>query len=279
MADTIWGEYGRALTVDFELWETDGTDFQLGAVHASGDTTIMRDEAAVVNTTNGFVDEGTGYSILVSAAEMAAARIKLYVIDQGTKAWLDKTIRVLTHSHPLAHDPRGVIAAGTAQAGDATTLTLAAGESAVDDFFVGGVLEIISGTGGGQTPRVITDYVGMSKVATVAPNWAVTPDATSVYRVYSVPPSAGLVPDVLQALADYDAADNSAVAQVSTDISTLIGTPAGVDVSADIAAVQADTDNLQTRLPTALSSGGHMTVDIQTIKENALTGTPPFNTV
>lgn len=279
MADTILAEYGRALTIDFELWETDGTDLQTGAVHAAGDTVILRDEAAEANTTNGFVDEGTGYSIVLTASEMEAARIKVYVVDQGSKVWLDKAIRVLTHSHPLAHDPRGVLTSDTAQAGAIGSITLAAGESATNDVFVGGVVEITGGTGAGQTPRVISAYDGTTKIATISPDWVTAPDSTSGYRIFSVPPSTSVQADVTQALVDYDAPDLSAVQQVTTDITAILGTPAGVDLSADVAAIQADTDDIQTRLPASLSTAGNMPVDIQEIKENALTSTPPFDTV
>ena len=72
---------------------------------------------------------------------------------------------------------------GTAQAGAASTITLAAGASAVDGFYVGFVIEITSGTGAGQTPRPITGYVGSTKVATIAFPWDVNPDATSVYAI------------------------------------------------------------------------------------------------
>jgi hypothetical protein len=71
---------------------------------------------------------------------------------------------------------------GTAQAGAATTVTLAAGASATDDLFNGQVVKIYGGTGAGQS-RVITDYVGSTKVATVDRAWATNPDATSTYAV------------------------------------------------------------------------------------------------
>ncbi len=70
---------------------------------------------------------------------------------------------------------------GTAQAGAATTITLAAGASAVDDFYNGSVVFIDSGTGLRQA-RTITDYNGTTKVATVA-TWTTNPDNTSVYSI------------------------------------------------------------------------------------------------
>ena len=71
---------------------------------------------------------------------------------------------------------------GTAQAGStSTTIKLASGASATDDIYNTMTVYVSSGTGSGQI-RTITDYVGSTKVATVAA-WTTTPDATSVYEV------------------------------------------------------------------------------------------------
>ena len=71
---------------------------------------------------------------------------------------------------------------GTAQAGSTTTtIKLAATASATDDIYNSMTVYISSGTGSGQI-KVITDYVGSTKIATVA-TWTTTPDATSVYEV------------------------------------------------------------------------------------------------
>jgi len=71
---------------------------------------------------------------------------------------------------------------GTAQAGASTTITLAAGASATDDFYNGLFIELTGGTGSGQV-RQITDYVGSTKVATVNAAWSTTPDNTSTYSI------------------------------------------------------------------------------------------------
>lgn len=102
------------------------------------------------------------------------------------------------------------IESGTAQAGAATTITLAAGESATDDFYNDQFIYILSGTGVGQG-RIISDYNGTTKVATVS-TWAVNPDATSVYQITpfgSVPgasaPTAAQVADAVwdEAMGDH----------------------------------------------------------------------------
>ena len=70
---------------------------------------------------------------------------------------------------------------GTAQAGAATTITLASTASATNDIYNGMTVYISSGTGDGQI-KVITDYVGSTYTATVS-TWTTNPDTTSVYEI------------------------------------------------------------------------------------------------
>lgn len=79
--------------------------------------------------------------------------------------------------------------AGTAQSGStSTTIKLRAGASFSDDAYNNLTIQIISGTGAGQT-RTITDYVGSTKVATVSSAWTTTPNNTSVYKIGTGLPS------------------------------------------------------------------------------------------
>jgi hypothetical protein len=74
---------------------------------------------------------------------------------------------------------------GTPTAGSANSLTLAAGASAVNNFYNGMVLTITAGLGNG-TSFVVTAYNGTTKVATLrqfAGSTAVTLDATSAYSI------------------------------------------------------------------------------------------------
>lgn len=71
---------------------------------------------------------------------------------------------------------------GTAQAGAAETVTLPAAASAVDDYYVGMVVRLTSGTGANQARQIIR-YSGTTKVATVNRVWTTNPDATSGVRV------------------------------------------------------------------------------------------------
>lgn len=69
---------------------------------------------------------------------------------------------------------------GVAQAGAAGTITLAAGAPSFD--LTGLLVLLISGTGSGQVRRVSAYNTG-TKVANVSPNWSVTPDNTTNYRL------------------------------------------------------------------------------------------------
>lgn len=181
------------------------------------------------------------------------------------------------------------VRSGTAQGGGTNTVTLDASASATDDLYNGCLAWIVGGTGAGQA-GVITDYVGLTKVATVDNNWRTAPDNTSVFVL--LPGSLGLTSATLAssvwgaARASYTTSGtfgegvnlSSAAVQAVWDALTSalttvgsigkrivdyltgdayarLGAPVGASISADIAGVQSDTDNLQTRIPAALVSG------------------------
>jgi hypothetical protein len=73
-------------------------------------------------------------------------------------------------------------ATGTATAGTASSLTDTSKRKEADDYWKGGTIEIMAGTGSGQT-RDITGFTQSTAVLTVDPAFDTTPDTTSVYRV------------------------------------------------------------------------------------------------
>lgn len=73
---------------------------------------------------------------------------------------------------------------GTAQAGASTTITLKSASNSTDDYYNGLYITITGGTGSGQI-RIIEDYVGSTKVATVDRVWTTTPNSTSTYSITS----------------------------------------------------------------------------------------------
>lgn len=64
-----------------------------------------------------------------------------------------------------------------------STVTLGSSASASDDVYNGLVIEILYGTGLCQS-RIISDYVGSTKVATLSENWAIIPENTSIYVIH-----------------------------------------------------------------------------------------------
>lgn len=102
-------------------------------------------------------------------------------------AWADqsgngRSLLQATGANQPIHLPVGTITSGTAAAGSgATTLNLAASALAVNDVYNDMTVAITGGTGSGQS-RTITDYIGATKIATVAA-WSVTPDNTSTYTI------------------------------------------------------------------------------------------------
>jgi len=299
MTQVILRKYGVEATIDFALYKADGTALKMDAVSASGDITLNRDEAgAETLDADAFTDRGSGYSLVLSAAEMTAARIIVYIVDQTSpQAWLDKILIVETYGNasaqhafdldtatqdvnltqiggvaqsatdlkdfadtgynPATHKVAGVVLADTttdvtndvgitqagadkawgtaartltdltgfslsaagidsiwdepmaghvtadtpayvlrslqsiisvialAQAGAAGSITLAAASSAVNDYYKGQTICIVTGTGAGQA-RACYAYDGGTKVASIRPNWATAPDHTSYYAILNV---------------------------------------------------------------------------------------------
>ena len=125
---------------------------------------------------------GTGRLFVLSDAEI--------VLDVGSvSAVWDRELTGATHNIPTSAGRRlrqvgGIVMTdGTAQAGGVNTITLAAGESAIDRIYWQSYVAIVDGTGAGQGHHIIT-YNGTTKVAVIDDNWTVQPDDTSEYVIY-----------------------------------------------------------------------------------------------
>ena len=176
MSQVIMAEYGRAKTVNFDLYEVDGVDFRVDAVDAGADCSIMKDEGAEGTCANDFVDEGQSYSLVLTAAEMQAARATLLIVDSATKVWLDKHIYIETYGHPSsAHQwlskywTNGAVNDGSASS---TVWTFDGFTEATADHVIGSELTFTSGANAGQC-RTVTDYT--STVITVSPAFLAAP--------------------------------------------------------------------------------------------------------
>ena len=177
MSEVYLAEYGRAKTIHFSLFEVDGVDLRVDAADSGANCVVMTDEAAEGTATNDFVDEGTGYSLALTAAELTGARITVYVIDAATKVWLDKTIQIETYGHPSSAHPNlspywtnGALNDGTPSS--ASVFTVDGFTEATADHLIGGYMVWTSGANLGQARR-ISDY--SSATITVAPAFLAVP--------------------------------------------------------------------------------------------------------
>ncbi len=76
-----------------------------------------------------------------------------------------------------------VLHEGTMQAGStASTAVFDTGASSIDDFYNHARILTTGGTGVEQE-RIITDYVGATRTATITPDWVTTPDATTDFDI------------------------------------------------------------------------------------------------
>jgi hypothetical protein len=166
--------------------ETDTQDIQgrlpaalTGAGNIKADALALSGDVTAADNAESFFD-GTGYAgtnnviptvttLTNAPADSSGVTTLLSRLTSTRAGYLDNLLTLSARSN-------------TAQAGAAGTVTLDASASAVDDFYNDSVVFLTGGTGAGQA-RLISDYVGATKVASVVPNWATNPDNTSTFAV------------------------------------------------------------------------------------------------
>lgn len=106
---------------------------------------------------------------------------------------------------------------GLAQAGGASTITLNALASATDNVYNGQCVWITTGTGQDQL-RLITGYVGSTKVATVGEAWVTQPTSSSGYMI--LPHGRSLVVAMNTDTITSGAVASSAVTEIQSGLAT-----------------------------------------------------------
>lgn len=181
MAQLHLRKYGASATINFVLYGITGVDLKSDAAHATGDTKLMKDEGAEADTTNGFTDEGQGYAIVLTATEMQAARLVLYIVDTATKVWLDTAIVIETYGHASAQHPFDLGTASTPQTGDSfgligatgsglTSLATQASVNTLDDFVdteVGAIITTLGTPAGASLAADIATRASQTSLNTV----------------------------------------------------------------------------------------------------------------
>jgi hypothetical protein len=144
------------------------------------DTEISKDMAGFADCTNEVAADTVGFGYLtLTSTEMSCS-----VAEIASKCTSGpKTTPVILYPRKLP-----ILTSGTAQAGAAGTITLASGASALDDCYNGCIVKTTGGTGGAagaRQARVVMDYNGTTKVATIGPNnWETNPANDTTYEVY-----------------------------------------------------------------------------------------------
>lgn len=162
-------------------------------LYKAGSTTeLQASTAATVDATTGELT----YALTTTHTAIAGINYKAkwaYVVS-GTTYYQEQLFDVVLSklAIPITDDDLfneldslrdvNIQATGTATAGAAGTLTDTNNRKESDDYWTGGRIEILSGTGDGQV-RDISDFVQSSSVISVSPNWATNPGTDSVYKV------------------------------------------------------------------------------------------------
>lgn len=255
------------------------------------DVAAFADCTEEVTTISG--SNGCGYITLTGDEMNCSALAIAFKVASGPKATLATLYpRVLP-----------IVLSGTAQAGAAGTITLPAGAVGIDEYYEGMIVRTTGGTGGGggsgsrdNQARIIIAYNGSTKVATISPNWETNPDGTTTVEVLRTDVSAmvganlltwlGVVPNALVSnrvdssagaiaanaiTASATAADF--LAEINAEVDTALAdydAPTFAELDARTDAIEADTQDIQARIPTSLVSG-RMDSSVGAIAADALT--------
>jgi len=190
---------------------------ELDAANLPADVdSILLDTGTTLDTKLNDIQGGT----FVSGTDSLEA-----IRDRGDAAWATGSGTGLTS-----------LATGTAQAGGSGSITLAAGESSVDDYYQYARVVITGGQGAGQS-RFIYIYNGSNKTAFVRPSWATMPNQTSAYEIQGADSAAGWLGNSVLNSASLDlTATNEIRDAILSDSVPFAG--------ADVAAILVDTNSL-----------------------------------
>lgn len=174
----IWAPYGTAYSFRAPVIKANSSNF-VGAVDwtpAAGQVKVIKDggSAADISTLPTYISGQYTMNWSLSASEMASDEIIIQVLDRANTT--DQMFRIITQ-------PDGALRSRTIQSGSNNVIRLDSSASATDNIYTGAIITIIAGSGAGQQ-RVILQYNGTSKDATLDANVVGTLNSTSVYALY-----------------------------------------------------------------------------------------------
>jgi hypothetical protein len=218
-----------------------------GTAMRGTDNAALATDVSTIGTNVGLILADTGTDGVVVAA---ASKTGYALSAAGRGAIWDVVLTAGTHDVGYSAGQRLrylILDGATAQAGAAQTITLAAASSATDDIYSQNIISIVGGTGAGQT-RMIVEYDGTTKIATVDRPWTTQPAAGSVYE---------LLPSVGEVLATHGIAQAATASTITlaTNALAIADSYVGSDIY-----ITGGTGIGQTRLITAYTTGRVATI-------------------
>jgi hypothetical protein len=154
-----------------------------GLTFAAADIQVSKNGATNANSAGTVTEVGYGlYYYALTASEL----------DTRGTVTLTSTRTDIATFYAALEVGGDVLRSFTAQTGAASTITLDASASATSDFYLPCYCIIRKGTGAGQGPRFVVAYNGVTKVATVTPDWVTIPDNTTEAELLIAPPLASV---------------------------------------------------------------------------------------
>lgn len=249
-------------TVAIPYLDADGdpTDPTTPDTETSGDNATFADCAEEVTTTAGA--NGMGFITLTGAETNFSMVLLAAKVASGPKNTL-----ATVYPRVLAIVGSGTLSAGSAGGGTLGTL--------LSYDVTGCFIRTTGGTGGGgtggasnQARKIITYNTGTGAL-TVAPNWETTPDNTTTYDVLL---PEGVTLGMLKTLNPATAGNKLVVdANGLGDANMVKAGPTGSGTAQTAGDIIGDTNDLQARLPAALTGNGNLKVSLQEILTTALT--------
>ena len=168
--------YGAPYTIVYPMLDADG-DLVTGAT--TPDAEISKNGDTFADCTNESTEIATSsgvYYLTLTGTELTCDMAS--IIAKSATAGMKTTVATLY--------PRKLVSirAGTAadDGSGTSTIVLDAGASAIDDFYNGMVCVAVIDTL--TEVRMITDYNGTTKAASVTPDWNVAPDVDDTFTIY-----------------------------------------------------------------------------------------------
>ncbi len=254
--------YGFHFRLIFPLLDADG-DLVTGGGSDTPDSERSIDNGTFADCTNEMTEVATSsgmYYLDLTGTEMTGKSV----------AVIAKTATAGTKTTPMVLYPRRlpVLEAGTATgAGAATTITLAAGASAEDDFYNGLFVGVTSDTPAGADEQIrrIIDYNGTTKVATVDSAWGTNP-TTATYDI--------LIPEGYSTVAWGGVKIGTAAARGITDITAILADVTGIAGAAMRGTDDAALASVATEARLAELDAGNLPSDIDAILGDTATTIP-----